>query len=103
MSLLHAGAHFFAGGSGGAASFGGRLGGGSVVGGTVSSVSGVASVGTSSEEPAQAAATQASRRAVTANADFDKVRYFTAGTVCQGRPEKSHPWAEKAVRLGQLS
>jgi hypothetical protein len=72
-SVLHDGAHFFSGGGGGVVLVDA---GGSFVsgGGSVGAV--VSSRGTSALF-AHAAAASARRTAVTANADFEKVRYFT--------------------------
>jgi hypothetical protein len=77
-STLHVGAHFFSAGGGG------FVAGGTVVAGGGSDAAGVPSSGTSALF-AQAATT---RIAVTANADFEKVAYFTERTLSEG-PAKS--------------
>ncbi|MDB4933884.1 MAG: hypothetical protein JWP87_856 [Labilithrix sp.] len=78
-SVAQDGAHFFSG-----AEVGAVLGvdAGSLVSGVGSVGSAAVSSGGTSALLAQAAS--APRRAVTTNADFDKVAYFTAGTLCHG-------------------
>ena len=81
-SALQDGAHFFSTVVGGV----GLAAGGTVVVGAVSVAAGAVSSGTSALF-AQAVAT---RIAVTANADFEKVRYFTPRTLSEGR-QKTGP------------
>lgn len=80
-SVAHVGAHFFSAGGGVLAGF---EAGSFVSAGGAGSVGAVVSVAGTSALFAQAVAM---RTAVTANADFDKVAYFTAGTLNHGFPK----------------
>jgi hypothetical protein len=93
-SVAHDGAHFFSGGGveAGAGVDAGIL----FVSGGGGSVGAVSSAGTSA---LLAQAASAPRRAVTTNADFDKVAYFTAGTLCHGFPNSRPDRLTESFRM----